>query len=419
MKHVGSSRAWRPVRPRSAPGLGLGALSALVFNLCLLLLPAAGASAFFVVSRDQLYAYELSPAGQRAVRHRVERLAGDLIQLDFDRHQQWDDLVAMQLMNNDVAAARGFLLSARRMLPPQDANQLDHRVRADAPDAEIELAALDLLTPGTRARYEAIVPLLARRSASGAGDRLEPGRFTVLGDQRDFEILAQAVLQQSEGDPVHFVLTGLGLGLGGDFTPRMAAGASALIVSSRRQDYPSALGQEIRALVGSAVSAERFRSEALRLANGADAAAYPNAAAAFRAAVAPSQMAALKSALDQIGAMGNATSTAGASVLLTHARNLRDIPRLRLVAQAAGDRAIAVAKGVARDGALAVAARGELTFSRDLTTLIGIAGLALAALFVFAGLAIMHLARRAWAHFAEDPDGGELVESFRGAWTPL
>lgn len=394
-------------------------LSALVFNLCLLLLPAAGASAFFVVGRDQLYAYELSPAGQQAVRHRVERLAGDLIQLDFDRHQQWDDLVAMQLMNHDVAAARGFLLSARRMLPPQDANQLDHRVRADAPDAEIELAALDLLTPGTRARYEAIVPLLARRSASGAGDRLEPGRVSVLGDQRDFEMLAQAMLQQPDSDPVHLLLTGLGLGLGGDFTPRMADGASALIVASRRQDYPSALGEEIRALAGAAISAERFRTEAVRLANGADAGAYPNSAAAFRAAIAPDRLAAVKSVLDQIGVMSNATSNAGASVLLTHARNLRDIPRLRLVAQAAGDRAIAVAKGVTRDGALAVAARGELTFSRDLTMFMGAAGLALAALFVFAGLAIMHMGQRVWAHFAEDPDGGELVESFRGAWTPL
>ncbi|MEJ0059512.1 MAG: hypothetical protein WDM79_08060 [Terricaulis sp.] len=47
----------------------------------------------------------------------------------------------------------------------------------------------------------------------------------------------------------------------------------------------------------------------------------------------------VKAILDELGAMSEATSPAGAALLITHARSLSDLPRLRLVAQAAGDRA--------------------------------------------------------------------------------
>lgn len=408
------------MRRRRSPGPGLGVLSALVFNICLLLLPVTAAAAFFVINRDQLYAYELSSSGQRLVRDRVEQLTAEAIQLDFDRRQQWDDLVAMQLMNGDIAAARGFLLSARRMLPPQEANQLDRRLRADASDAEIELAALEWLTPGTRARYESTVPLLSRRSASGVGLQLEPAQYSTLGDQRDFEILARAVLQDSDSDPLHFTLTGLGLGLGGEMTPRMIEGAAAVLIAARRQDYPAEFGQDMSTLVATVLPLERFRTAALDAADGGDTGAYPNAAAAFRAAIDPQRLQALKAALDQIGAMADATSTAGAVLLLSHARNLRDIQRLRLVAQAGGDRAVAAAKGAPHNGELPRAARGELTYTRDLLAFGAGALLALLALAAFVGNALFRFGKAIWARFADDdPDGSELVESFGGTWTPL
>ena len=126
-------------------------MMAFAFNLCLVFLPLAAASAIAVISRDHLYAYEYSEAGARAVSNRVERLNGALIQLDFDRQRQWDDLVAMELMAGDVGAARGLLLSAPGMLPGRAANQVRRDAGANADDAAIERAALELLTPGTRA----------------------------------------------------------------------------------------------------------------------------------------------------------------------------------------------------------------------------------------------------------------------------
>ena len=102
------SGAWRPLPARSGRGGRLGVLSALGFNACLLALALACAAAFQIIVRDGLYAYEFSEAGARVIRSRVERLNGELIQLDFDRQRQWDDLVAMELMADDSEAARGF-----------------------------------------------------------------------------------------------------------------------------------------------------------------------------------------------------------------------------------------------------------------------------------------------------------------------
>lgn len=418
-------RAWRPDAAKPAPQGALGAWVAFLFNFCGLLLPLAAAAAFTLIARDQLYAYDFTDSNARGVRAGVERQAGELILLDFDRRRQWDDLVAMELVEGDVAAARGFLLSARAMLSPRDASELGRAMRADAPDAEIELAALGLLTPGTRSRYESAVPLLSRRSASGAAMQRAPERFEMLGDARDFELLAGALLADSDSDSMHFTLTGLGLQLGGEFTPRMAAGASALIAASRRDDYPDRFGAEVNAMLASAVSANAFRGEAARLvAENADPASFPISAPAFRASVDAERVAAVKVMLDEIGQMSEAATPTGAMMLLSHARSLRDVPRLRLVAQAAGDRAAAVAKRAPRDGALPRAARGVLTYNNQLTmvmvgVVLAIAGLVLSTIAA-AAAAIERIWRRLRGHVDGNArKGGDLVQNFDTPWRAL
>lgn len=393
-------------------------MSALIFNVCLFVLPIAGAVALLVVARDHLYAYEYSEQGARDLRTRVERLNGELIQLDFDRRSQWDDLVAMELVNGDVAAARGFLLSGRAMLSPRDASQLQQRMGGGG-DAALEVAALDLLTPGTRSRYETTVPLLSRRAASGAAQRLGQVAPPPLGDQRDFELLARAMLADADADPVQFVVTGLGLGLGGEFTPRMAAGASALLAAIRRDDYPTGFGDEISDLIGAAVPTQAFRAAALSTAQGEAAGAYANASVAFHTAIAPDRLAAVKQALDRIGVISDATSLNGATALLTHATSLRDLPKLSLIAQAAGDRAVAAAKRLPRDGRLLGAAHGELTLTKDLTAALVMMALAFGGMLLVLFSAIFNALRSAWLRAQDDEDNGELIDSFSQNWRPL
>ncbi|HVY83941.1 MAG TPA: hypothetical protein VG943_02320 [Caulobacterales bacterium] len=403
----------------------LGVWSAFLFNICLALLPLASAFALVTVSRDHLYTYEATPALAQDVRNRVERLASTLIPLDFDRRRQWDDMVAIELVKGDISAARGFLLSARTMLPARDADQLNRSLHSNATDADIETAALDFLTPGTRARYESSVPLLSRRSASGLATTRAAERLTPLGDARDFELLAGSMMGDADSDPLHFTLTGLGLGLGGPLTPRMSEGASALIEASRDPNFGGQFAEEITNVIGAAAPADRFRSEALaRAHDGADPASYPIAAPAFRAAIDPVRAAAAKAVLDQIGAMSEASSPSGAALLLTHARSIRDLPRLQLIALAAGDRATAVAKNAPHDGRLPAAAHGVLKFSNELLSMLGFVALAAIGLIFSTAATAIEAAQRAWRsvraeHFVVRTARGDLVESFDAPWRTL
>lgn len=418
MRHAKPSRAWRPVRAHTTPRGGAGVLTALLFNVCLFLLPAAAAAGLYVTARDHLYAYQYSDAGAAAVRARIERELGELIMLDFDRQRQWEDLIGMELTAGDVAAARGFLLSAREILPARDANQINRRLPANPTDADIELAALELVTPSTRTRYENTVPLLSRRAASGVATDA-PGQALMLGDQADFELLARAMLADPASDPTHLALTGFGLGLAGELTPQQRAGASALAIASRRRDYPSDFAESIADVLAAAVPPAAFRAAALAGAEGGDSGSFGNAAAAFTSSLNQERLAHALAALDEIGATSAATSQATAASLLMHSHSIRDLPRLRLIAQAGGDRAAAAAKRLQPDANLAMVARGELDVTRELAIAIAVAGVAAAGLLLCVVLVLLQAVQRLMGRLRDDAEGAELVDTFGGSFRPL
>ena len=394
-------------------------VSAFAFNVCLVVLALASAVAILLIARDHLYAYAYSPEGARAISARVERLNADLIPIDFDRQQQWDNLVASELMARDVAAARGLLLSAPSMLSPQDAAEINRRAPPGSPDARIEAAALDLLTPGTRGRYESTVPLLGRRGNSGAayGVASDPG--ALLGSQADFEAIARAIMNDPDSEPMQMIVLGFRLGLGGGMTPRMTEGAAVLMSATRREDYPPRFGEEVRTLIDQTLDVRAFRSTAMTQAQGEAAGVFSISAPAFSAAVNAEHAAKVKEVLDRIGSMSQAASRSGAIALLTHAQSLRDIPRLLLIAQAARDRAAAAAQLLPRDGALLTAARGELTITRDLAIAFAVAGFALLGAIASAIVVILRVVRRMISRTRHEEYNGELIDlgasgGFRG-----
>jgi hypothetical protein len=405
------SSAWRPVRVGGGKPR-LGPMTALAFNFCLALLPIAAALAFIIIARDQLYAYEYSPAGARVIAERIDRMNGELIQLDFDRTRQWDDLVAMELMADDVEAARGFLLSAPGILPQSERAQMARRLPAGADDAQIELVALDMLTPGTRARYESMVPLLSRRASTA----LPTGASPTLSDPRDFELMAGALLAEPSTDALQFILTGFSLGLAGEVSPRVVKGAAALLAASRRDDYPQELGAQLGVIVNGAVSVEAFRSAALADSQNGDPSSFANAGAAFRAAVNRDGAQRLAAMLAEIGAMSEAVNHDTAVALLTHAREVRDLAKLRLTAQATGARAAAAAKRLQRDGRLVEIARGQLSFTRDLIGAIALAALALLGLIGILCFHAYSAGRGIWLRLRGEDD---LVDINTRGWRPL
>jgi len=389
-----------------------------VFNLCLFLLPMASAAAVMIISRDQLFAYEYNEAGARSISARVEKLNASLIQVDFDRQRQWDNMVAMELMANDPSAARGFLLSGIEMLPPRSAEVLRRAAADGAGDAAIEVAALQLLLPGTRERYQSSVQLLSLRPTAPAAEPNES-----LGDPRDFELMARALLTEPETDPLQFVLTGFSLGLAGDMSPRMNAGAIALLAATRREDFPPALAQELQTLFAQAMPSETFRRAAdVAAEQGGAPGDFDNASVAFAASINHEAAARARAALAEIGDMSAATSPAAAAALLTHATTIADFARLRLLAQTAGDRAAAAAKRLPRDGRLLLAARGELEFNRDLMLAVGAMGIALAGLLLGVLAKLFQAARdgiRRLNHEDDYEDDSELLEISTNNWRPL
>jgi len=420
MRHakITRARAWRAPQARKSRR-SRGVVSALAFNVLLLILPIAAAACFVVIARDNLYAYEYSEAGARAISARVARLNAEIVQIDFDRQNQWDSLVAMELNAGDPSAARGFLLSATAMLPRSSAGVLRRAAEQGADDAALERAALQLLTPVTRTQYERSVELLS----SGGETRLPGAHETPsFGDQEDFELLARAMLSEPEADPMQFILTGFALDLGGEFDARRTRGAAALLIAGRRDDYPLALAADIDALLADAVPMEAFRAAALENASLSEAGAFANASAAFRAAVNAERAARARAVLDQIGEVAEATSITSAALMLTHLRGLSDMPRLRLLAQAAGDRAAAAAKRLPRDGRLLDTARGQLSFTRDLIIALAVAGAAFAGLIGILAWKGFVAARRYWLRLEDDEYGGELVDissTARSNWSPL
>lgn len=395
---------------------------ALAFNLCLCLLPLAAAVAMVIIDRDQLYAYESNESGARAIIARVEKLNAGLIQVDFDRQRQWDNMVAMELMANDPSAARGFLLSGVEMLPPRSAEVLRRAAADGAGDAAIEVAALQLLLPGTRERYQANVQLLSLRP-TGATAPTEP--TATLGDPRDFELMARALLAEPETDPLQFVLTGFSLGLGGDMSERMNAGAVALLAATRREDFPASLANEVHTLLAQAMPIETFQTAAQVSAEGGGSPGdFDNASVAFAASINPEAAAQVRAALAELGDVSAATSNAAAAAIITHANAIADFPRLRLLAQTAGDRAAAAAKRLPRDGRLLLAARGELQFNRDLTLAAAAMALAFAGLVLAVLFKLFQAARNGVRRLNhEDDDDGyedsELLEISTNNWRPL
>jgi hypothetical protein len=424
LKHDTHTRGWLPVdahavesteatEQHAPPRARAGVFSALAFNLCLIVFALASATAFVVIARDHLYAYAYSEAGARVVAARVEKLNGGLIQLDFDRERLWDDLIANELMapHPDIAAARGFLLSAPGMLPDEEARQFEHQLPANATDAQIEEAALDLLTPGTRARYEQTVPLLARIGPSGLARPLSLNEPTLVAGPAEFQTMAQAIITEPDSDTLQFVLTGFHLNLAGPFTPRMQEGMAVLLEAKDRPDYPPQFGADVSSLVEAALRTPSFREAALTRAPNEDAAGgFANSAPAFESALDASRVIAAKAVLDKLGAMSAAASRSGAAALISHAQSLRDLPRLLLIAEAARDRAAAAAKRLPRDGRLLSAARGELTITKDLAIAVTLAVLAFIGLLFVLSMMGWRAARRTLHRMRDDDYSAELID---------
>jgi hypothetical protein len=365
-----------------------GIVAALIANLCLSLLPFAGEKLARTLARPEVFGFPATESARRATRAEVEHAAVRLLPAGLDRRRGWEELIARELNEGDPHAARGFVLAAPALLGPIDVARINRSLAgARASDAEIARAAGPILSNETRSVFSEAAGWMAQDDAEQ-----DPAAFLVRGDARDFAEQANAWLSRRDPDHLVLVLTGVRAALGERLSPRLALGASTLKDARRAGRLGESLARQLEASAAAAVPPDRLRAALEAAARAADG----SASRAFRASLDEQGFEPFADTLGEIGDMAAATSSRGAARLLAQARYEGDLPRLRLVAQAAGDRAVAVAKRMTDGRPLADMAHGTLRWTQDLiVAVLAFAAVVLAALGALA-MVLSNALKAAW-----------------------
>lgn len=379
--------AARPRRRRGkASRIALGALTALVFNVSLFALPFVGAALFQTVTSGNLIDYTPTPATRADTKRALKAEAARFVRAGEDRRMTWNNLIARELGEGDIAAARGFVLSAPAILRGSDAAQIQRQVPREGGDRDYLNAAIPLIEPSyARQRFRAVI---------GSG---ESTSFDVLGDAQETAAMAHRWRGGEGIDYVPFALGGATLGAPDAAPDDVRLGASVLKIAKNGARLSPEFASMLDAEVAAAIPPERLRSELDSVFQNREAVVDEGAAAAlaFTRAREPSAWAQLSADLRLIGATARATSPSGAAQLLAHARTSRDLEKLRLLADAGGERAVAIAKRTP-DRLILKSARGAIRWTDTLIADIGWTLLAALGLLVSTHAAVLGALRREW-----------------------
>jgi hypothetical protein len=380
-------------------------LSALALNAGLVLLAVSAAFVYAAASRPDVYGFDATPSALASTRRSVEDLARALTPADADRAPYWARLVLAELDAGDISAARGLLVAARVMLPARDAARLEAKLPAAPDDAAVAGAALAFLDPDVRVRFEGAALAPSKRGA------------LIVGAAGDLEQRARALQAGQTASDLDATLLALALAMREESDGPFQAGAATLLAAQRAGALSPALASYYRHLLGQALPGGPL-SVAIAEASqpGAGESFETALIEAVRRRVDERGYAALRAGLSDLADILGAASPTGAVRLLDLADSANDVARLRLVALAAGEISVAVAKrGNPKDLIDAAAGTWRLT-SRDW---IALAGFATALLVItLAGLAgIARALREARTQRTPAPnlgaDGDDLDATYR------
>jgi hypothetical protein len=328
------------------------ALTGLVFNAALFALPFAATALVETTRRPDIIDYTPTPATRRSTLNAIETEASRFVQRGDDRHVVWEQLIARELSANDQVAARGFALLGTSILSPAEAARLHRRSTAGDRDTAMLEAALPLMDPSIR-RSIHLAP------TSGATS------FNVLGDLEGFSEEARRWVDGELVDGVALRLTGAAqLEQRAPNAEAIRLGASVLKIAKNSGRLGSDFLAWLETRLEAALPAERLRAElAYAFANGDRLNGEGTAvAAAFAAASRKDGLRAVANDLAVIGAMARGSTPAAAAQLLSQAKDSRDLQRLLLLAEAGGERAVAIAKRTP-DRLVLGCARGAINWS--------------------------------------------------------
>lgn len=363
---------------------------AVLFNLSMIAGPIMAVRAAYTAFGGEIYGYSPTEQTLELTRREMDKAFASFIPDDGDKRRNWAQLVSDSLDDNDLSAARGFLLAANAMLGPEDRATLRAAIAdrtrlattasvpqtaptpkdlraGQIPAAEIA-AALTLLPPEVRTRYERMASPLgtvvrnAGEFATGAitgesGSLIGVGGavtadFFVLGDIRDLTIQSMRWLNNEPVDVFLVSISGIGLALtaatigSGGSTASAKAGASVLKAAKRSSKVNPKLMLHFERQLEAALPKATLRRNLDAVLSGQSGLTKQSddVLQAFKGALKSDAAKVLADDLVQVQAIAAKTSPAFAIKMLGTAEDAADLRRARQIVDAGGDRAAALVK---------------------------------------------------------------------------
>ena len=394
-------------------------MQAVVFNSMLILIPVIGAQVLGAAFSGA--AFSDSPgieAIDQTRKNMDDAFTSFAPRNPSDRYEFWYDVVDRELSEQDVAAAHGFLLAAPQMLDRKDVREL--MVSADAErlnraDDRLTVAALRKLPTTISLKYEeaqvsarvvdvqteivegpeTVAETAEAADADGQGgpeveiasDRdATESRFRLLGNFEDLAENSERWLHGDRMDGVALKITAIGLieaetadGLS-DANIRAASILKSALRSGRLTDeFRSYLTSRVNAAIPDSALKPALETALGELAT--TEVRTERVKAAFIESIDPRGLQRLEAELEQIDRIGTLTSPGAAVTLIEQVEDSADLRRVRLIAEAGGDRAVALVKqsGAA---ALRIADTGVRWTMQMVLQVMGITAAGIALIFV-------------------------------------
>ena len=349
----------------------------LIFNGLLFLLPIIAARVVIIAFSGEGIGQSPTPEALSETRRNIESAFESLGPGGADADAYWTNLIDRELQQKDLSAARGFLLAAPQILGREDVNKLRAAANAEVSGTEDERlarAALRLLPNTVSDKYTAAsrppsvdMPEPAETEFAEGEETPEPvsdpdpdpepavrpvqpvrqPAFSVLGDLEDLAVNSRRWIDGDESDSFVLRLTGLAA-IDPETPPSVNLTEAASILKGAHRagriapDYLDVLS----ARLGDVMPEDELRPRLEQVL--AEVAPMNVLAERVKAAYSETfkeaRLSRLTVEIELINRISDATSAAGAITLLEHVESIEDLRRARLVAEAGGDRAIALVK---------------------------------------------------------------------------
>lgn len=414
-----------------------GWMQAVVFNSLLVLMPVIAAQSLSMAFSGQGFSDTPTiEAIDQTRRNMDESFASIAPRSGGDKYKFWHDIVERELTDMDVSAARGFLLAAPEMLDRESVRELQadsDGVKLDRADDRLAAAALRKLpldiglkfeqaeAAAGRKTFAATPPDFDEASEDETGETSPDGesatdiasedapadtaeidedsevtlaasarsadrRFILLGTFADLANNSERWVKGDRVDPITLKVTAIGL-IGAESADGVGDGnvrAASILKSARRArrmtpEFTTYMRNRLNDAIPDSVLRPALEDAFDELAT--TSVRVDRVRSAYMDAIDPAGLQQLEADLVQIDRIGMLTSTPAAITLIEHVKDESDLRRARLLAEAGGDRSVALVKQNGED-ALRIADTG-IKWTRNLMfQVMGLTASGLALLYV-------------------------------------